>query len=241
MSDLIRLKYAHTTDVNIDGMYVEQDTQMRAKVKNVAATKDVRAHYNNGSGTWLDITLPWLANYGDYDLFGRDGGFFTHELVVSCTQAGITDWDNYGSANYLVGDSRSVAGDDVVLNQAVARQGTEAGGGFVFETSWIEGSILVNNLSFAKRVGIRYTANHGVTWNDTAATYGGPFISEYPAAPPGDAEQWNFKTSEFNLDNASAVFEFAVYYQRLDTGEWFWDNNFFQNYKLSKVAGSTIE
>src|ERR1039458_5095421 len=74
MSNLIRLKYAHTTDVNIDGMFVEQDTQVRAKVKNVAATKDVRAHYNNGSGAWLDITLPWLANYGDYDLFGRDGG-----------------------------------------------------------------------------------------------------------------------------------------------------------------------
>src|ERR1039458_522486 len=128
MSNLIRLKYAHTTDVNIDGMFVEQDTQVRAKVKNVAATKDVRAHYNNGSGAWLD-------NCGDCDLFGRDGGFFTHEVVVSCTQAGITDWDNYGSANYLVGDSRSVAGDDVVLNQAVARQGTEAGGGFVFETS----------------------------------------------------------------------------------------------------------
>lgn len=241
MSDLIRLKYAYTEDVNINGMYGAQTTLVRAKVKNLAFAKDVRAFYNTGGGTWQDIALPWLANYGDYDIFGLNSGFFTHELVVSCTQIGLTDWDNYGAVNYHVTDNGSVAGDNVVLNQAVAQQGTEEGGGFVFQTSWIEGSILVNNLSFAKRVGIRYTTNHGATWNDTVATYGGPFDSEFAAAPAGNAEQWNFKTGELNYDNASDTFEFAVYYQRLDTGEWFWDNNFSQNYSLPKMQGSTIQ
>jgi hypothetical protein len=241
MSDLIRLKYAETNDINIDGMYGQLDTRIQVKVKNVTPAKSVWAHFPAGGGVWQDLALPWIANYGNYDLFGVDPGYIITELVVACTQAGITDWDNNGFANYLLGDNSAVAGDDVVLNQAQAQQGTEVGGGFEFQTSWIVGSILVNNLSYAKRVGIRYTTNQGATWNDTLATYGGPLNTDSTTAGPGSAEQWNFTTPELNYDNSSATFEFAVYYQRLDTGEWFWDNNFSQNYQLSKATGSTIQ
>ena len=241
MSTLIRLKIASNVDVNIDGMYGEQITSIVVKVKNVAFSKDVRAAYNSGGAAWQQIVLGYLGHYGNYDLFGNpDGPFFVGQLVVSCTQAGVTDYDNDGGKNYFVGDNRGVAGGNVVLNQAVAHQGLEAGGGFTFQTSWIEGSIYVNNLSYAKRVGIRYTANNWATWQDVDATYGGPAASEYNPALPGDAEQWNFKTPEYNYDSASDTFQFAIYHQRLDTGDWFWDNNFSQNYQLSKVNGSTL-
>jgi len=61
------------------------------KSRNLAFAKDVQAHYNSPSG-WQDISLPWIANYGDYDLFGRNDGFVTGEFVLRCTQAGVTDW-----------------------------------------------------------------------------------------------------------------------------------------------------
>jgi hypothetical protein len=54
------------------------------------------------------------------------------------------------------------------------------------------------------------------------------------------AEVWRFKTPVLNLNTASATFRFAVFYRNLATGEVFWDNNFGQDYTLSKLDGSTI-
>jgi hypothetical protein len=231
MSQLIRLKYAETEDVNIDGMYGTQQTNIRAKVKNVAFAKDVEVYYDQGNGTWQSLVLPWIANFGDYDVFGRDGGFFTHRVALRCTEAGITDWDNNGYANYPAPDNGVAAGGSVVLNQATARR---AGA-----NSWLEGTIYVNNLSYAKNVGLRYTANGWTSFQDVAATYLGPVFDG--DTEPGDAEAWSFKTPALPYDNPSDTFEFVVYYNRVDNGEWFWDDNFAQNYKLSKVDGSTIE
>ncbi|MBD0353027.1 MAG: hypothetical protein ICV65_17945, partial [Flavisolibacter sp.] len=44
-----------------------------------------------------------------------------------------------------------------------------------------------------------------------------------------------------NLNNASPHFRFAVFYHNIVSGEVFWDNNFGQDYKVSKVDGSRVE
>jgi hypothetical protein len=240
MNQMVRLKYATRQEFAVGGIpggvaY----TYVRVKVKNIAFAKDVQVHYNSPGG-WQDISLPWLANCGDYDLFGRNEGFVTGEFVLRCTQAGVTDWDNNGGANYRLENFQNVAGGNAVLNKATARQGLEGGGGFVVQTSWFEGEIYVNNLSFGKRVGVRYTADNWLHWSDVDATYAGP-VAEGTYSTSAGAELWKFKTPELNLNNASPVFEFVVYYNRLDTGAWFWDNNFSQNYKLSKVEGANIQ
>ena len=68
---------------------------------------------------------------------------------------------------------RNVTGGNVMLNTATARRGSQAGGGFTFTTSWFEGEIYVNNLSFAKEVGVailQMKGRHGaIRWVATLA------------------------------------------------------------------------
>ena len=242
MGNLVRLKYATTQEFALGGIpggvaY----TYVRAKVKNDHFEKDVHVHYREpGTSGWADVELPWIANYGDYDLFGRDQGFVTHEFVVRASVGGETEWDNRGGANYTIGNFRQVVGEEVVLARAVAKQGLQGGGGFTIRTSWFEGEIYVNNLAFAKRVGVRYTANGWASWQDRDAVYWSP-AGEGTYATSGGVEVWRFKTPELNYDAASDVFAFAVYFNRPDTGQWYWDNNFGQNYKLPKAHDLFIE
>ena len=127
---------------------------------------------------------------------------------------------------------------NVILNKAVARRGSQAGGGFVFTTSWVEGEIFVKNLSFQKHAGIRLSFNGGASFHDTNA----PFSGNVPVAVGlSQVEIWKFKTPELNLDQSTANFKFAIFYNNLDSGEWFWDNNFGQEYTLSKTDLATIE
>jgi hypothetical protein len=48
-------------------------------------------------------------------------------------------------------------------------------------------------------------------------------------------ELWKFKTPVYNLNATTPYFKFAMFYHNLDTGQWFWDNNFNQDYTLSKA------
>ncbi len=119
-----------------------------------------------------------------------------------------------------------------MLNQATAHRGSQAGGGFVFTTSWVEGEIFVKNLSFNKRVGIRLSTNGWMSFQDTNASFNG-FVAV--ATGISQVEMWKFKTPELNLDESRPDFKFAVFYNNLDSGEFFWDNNFAQDYTLSKA------
>ncbi|MBK8459174.1 MAG: hypothetical protein IPL43_02275 [Micropruina sp.] len=103
----------------------------------------------------------------------------------------------------------------------------------------MEGEILVNNLSFAKNVGIRYSADGGATWHDRNASFAGSHTSSGVFVGSG-AEVWRFKTPVLNLHPAPE-FRLAVFYRNLATGEHYWDNNFGQDYKVSKASGATLE
>lgn len=83
-----------------------------------------------------------------------------------------------------------------VLNKAMARQGTQAGGGFVFQTSWFEGEIYVNNLSFGKRVAVRHTAHHWGNGTDTDAGSAGP-VGEGTYATSAGSNSGNTKLRNF--------------------------------------------
>ena len=115
-------------------------------------------------------------------------------------------------------------------------RGSHAGGGFVFTTSWLEGQILVNNRSFAKDNGVRLSADNGHTFHDTHGFFAGSHADNGIFVGPG-AEVWQFKTPELNLDNSASEFRFAVFYRVQATGEVFWDNNFGQDYRISKATG----
>ncbi|MGA8054539.1 MAG: hypothetical protein WCA12_11905 [Burkholderiales bacterium] len=239
MQTMIRLKYATDQMFSPGGGITVSYTFVKVKVANIAFAKDVAVMYRGVDGLWKDRPLVWLVSGGDYDVF-HGSGPYTEEFALRYSVGGNTYWDNNHGANYHLTNLRNASGDNVMLNRATARRGVQAGGGFTFATSWIEGEIYVNNLSYAKEVGVRLSADGGATWADTFAVYHGP-ASEATYVSTTGVEVWKFKSPELNLDERSPVFLLAVFYRRLDSGDVFWDSNFARDYKLSKADGVTID
>lgn len=238
MDGAVRLKLARR-EFWSGGGFSGTFAPVSAKVKNIAFAKDVAIHYTPDGTTWKDLLLSFSSHFGDYDIFGGTVNEQVSEFVIRYTVAGSTYYDNNAGHNYRFTSNLAVVGGNVVLNSARARRGMEAGGGFTFVTSWLEGEILVNNLAYAKDVGVRLSADGGVNWQDTHGSFAGDHTGDGTFVGTG-AEVWRFKTPELNLDNSSPDFRFAVFYRNLATGEVFWDNNFGQDYKVSKVDGATI-
>lgn len=237
----VRLKYAESDNFSPGGGITGvNNTKITAKIKNIAFAKDVAIHYAQPDGAWVQRPLSWQKTLTGYDLFTRsDNTFSTTEFVIRYTVSAQTFWDNNGGANYHVDSGRpNTIGGNVILNKATARRGSQAGGGFVFTTSWVEGEIFVKNLSFQKRVGIRLSANEWATFQDSDASFNG---NVSVAVGLSQVEIWKFKTPELNLDQSTPTFRFAIFYNNLATGDWFWDNNFGQDYTLSKTDFASIE
>jgi Carbohydrate/starch-binding module (family 21) len=231
----IRLKYGESETFSPGGGITGVEiTKISAKAKNIALSKEVALHYQQANGTWTEKLLVWNQNFGDYDLFSlADNTFNTTTFVLRYSAIGQTFWDNNNGANYQLNSGfPNTVGGSVILNSATAHRGTQAGGGFVFTTSWVEGEIYVKNLSFNKQVAIRLSANNWATFQDTI----GSFSGVVPVATgSSQVEVWKFKTPELNLDESTPFFHFVLFYHNLDSGELFWDNNFGQDYTLSKA------
>lgn len=238
MAAAVRLKLARREFFS-GGGFTGTFAPISVKVENIAFDKAVVVHYTSDGGTWKDLPLSFDSHFGDYDLFAGTVNEQVAQFVIRYTSGGTTSYDNNASADYHFTGNLATVGGNVVLNTATAHQGTEAGGGFVVTTSWLEGEILVNNLSFAKSVGIRYSADGGVMWQDSFASFAGSLTGSGIFVGSG-AEVWRVKSPVLNLNPASD-FRFAVFYRNLATGAQYWDNNFGQDYKVSKAAGATIE
>ncbi len=238
MNEAVRLKLARRgfwSGGGFSGTYAV----VTAKIKNVAFAKSVAVLYTPDDHTWKEFPLAFAAHYGDYDTFDGSVNEQVHRLAVRYSAGGETFFDNNGGWDYAVGSALAAVGGNVVLSTATARRGTQAGGGFTFTTSWVEGEILVTNLSYAKDVGVRLSVDGGTTWADAHGTFAGQNTGDGVFVGPG-AEVWRFKTPELNLVDPPADFRFAVFYRNVATGQVYWDNNFGQDYKLSKAAGATI-
>lgn len=212
-------------------------THVGVHVKNIAYSKIVQLHYKGIDGFWHDSDLVHGGYYGNFNVFGGGNAVYTNEFVIRYLVDGVEYWDNNGGQNY----PSPCVGGNIMLKKAVARIGTQAGGGFTVKTSWMEGEIYVSNISFNKKAVVRYSVDNGLTFSDADAIYAGK--QKTTANAEVDAvEIWKFKTPELNYNNASDAFRFALYYQRLDPGPsfgaTFWDNNFGEDYFLSKVDGS---
>lgn len=237
----VRLKYVESVNFSPGGGVTGvNETGVTVKVKNIAFAKDVGFVCALSDGTWVDKAMKWQKWFGNYDLFSfSDSTFVTNQFAIRYTADGQTFWDNNNGMDYRIDELQpNTVGGNVVLNVATARQGSEAGGGFVFTTSWVEGNIFVRNLSFNKRVGIRLSSNGWANFLDTNANFD---VAVPVAEGLSEVERWKFKTPEFNLDETHPDFNFAIFYNNLDTGEWFWDDNFGQSYTLSKIDSSTDE
>jgi carbohydrate/starch-binding protein with CBM21 domain len=236
--DAVRLKLARREFFS-GGGFSGSFAPLAAKVKNLAFEKQVSVLYTPDGATWKEAPLAFSAHFGDYDLFEGTVNEQVTQFVIRYSVAGQTFFDNNAGQNYGFGSNLAVVGRNVILSKAVAKRGAQAGGGFVFTTSWLEGEILANNLAFVKDIGVRMSSDGGLTWADTSASFAGSHTTSGTFVGPG-AEVWRFKTPELNLNESSPFFRFAVFYRDVATGAVFWDNNFAQDYKVSKSDGSTI-
>ena len=80
----------------------------------------------------------------------------------------------------------------------------------------------------------------GASWQDRDASFAG-FATESNSVGGTGVERWKFKTPELNLDESATEFRFAAFYRNLAAGEVFWDNNFQQDYRVSKTNGATVQ
>lgn len=238
MNEGVRLKLARREFFS-GGGFTGTFTPVSAKVKNIAFAKDVVVHYTPDGTTWKDTALSFASHFGDHDVFSGEVNEQVLQFVIRYSAAGATFFDNNAGADYRFESNLATVGGNVVLNRATAKRGTQAGGGFVFTTSWLEGQILVNNLAFAKEVGVRLSTDGGHTFRDTYGAFAGSHADDGIFVGPG-AEVWQFRTPELNIDDSAPDFRFAVFYRLQATGELFWDNNFGQDYWVSKADGATV-
>lgn len=243
MVEPVRLKVAFGENYAVSGMTFAW-TRIYVNIKNITYTKKVQLHYKGFDGLWRDFNLPFVGHYGNFDVFGSSSSSTPpcNEFVVRYVVSNMEFWDDNSFENYKIGAYSGCAGGNVMLKKAVARTGFQGGGGFTFQTSWLEGEIYVFNKSYHKRVVIHYTTDNWFTFSDVEASYAGQEkgLADYVKG----VEIWKFKTPELNYNPASDIFRFAVYYEILDPGMFyhtiFWDNNFEQDYELSKVDGTKI-
>jgi hypothetical protein len=129
-----------------------------------------------------------------------------------------------GGANYHVDSARpNTVGGIVILNKATARRGSQTGGGFFFTTSWVEGKSSLRICSSKNTWASGYRQTEGPAFT---IPMGRSAVTSLLRLAFLQVEMWKFKTPELNLDQSSADFSFAIFYNNPDTGEWFWDNNF---------------
>lgn len=83
------------------------------------------------------------------------------------------------------------------------------------------GTVKVKNISFAKEVTARYTADGWKTYRDVWADY-------VPKSSDGETDRFQFRISIPQDLDVGAKLEFAIRYST--AGEEYWDNNFHRNY-----------
>jgi hypothetical protein len=216
----VRLEYA-TAQEFASGAASFTGTFVQAKVQNIEFEKTVNLHYRQFSD-WSVAQLDWAANYGNYDVF-TIAAPYTNEFALSYSVAGSTYWDNNSFRNYHVPNFNSAIGGRVMLRRARIAAFSSFQGN-------VSGTLYVENLSFNKSVGIRLLPEGQASWHDIGAQYVG-VAREASVVALGPVEQWDFGSPTFNVQR----FSLAAYYNNLDSGEWYWDNNFGQNYSIGSA------
>jgi hypothetical protein len=225
-NEFVRLKSASLSLVDGAGE-LHSYLHVWVKVKNLAYAKDVQIHYRGQNDTlWQDRPLAWKGSFGNYDVFALEptpdfGATPSVEFAIKFVAGGVTYWDNNNLANYsLAPPASALTGGNVTLNFANLVFGGTPGSSYV---TGIAGEILVNNVSSHKIVGIRHSSAGWTSSVDIDATFS-------QSVGGGSLERWIF-----GQDLSPEAFgrgEFAVYCQNGETGQYFWDDNFSQNYDM---------
>lgn len=150
------------------------------------------------------------------------GGTPIDRFAVQYQAAGSIFWDNNFGHDYFLDAQAAQQQDGIgtaVIASAVHVAYTSNNSGS------LEVGVLVQNLAYAKIVGVRYTTNNWATFNEAFGTY----IRAYPpASTPAQisAELWRVAIPVGSASHG----EFAAFYRVQNTT--YWDNDFSLNYRF---------
>ncbi len=242
----IRLSYAQPFNYAVSGMTWDY-SNIRAHVENIGSDASRRAYINyslNQSGTWQRAEMTLDSNFGTHSLYRIELPSSTAEFAIELQSDAGSHWDNNHGANYKIdawvsyGDFvRGTVGGKVSLGNAENEERvvfTKFGAPYIVEST-LSGSIYVENLSYNKEVGLVVNYGDGI-WHWTQATYS----HSLSTGGSDNIEVWQFEHDYYGHPY-STNWQFAVYYQNLDSGDWYWDNNFEQDYFVGKTTGDSVQ
>jgi len=182
-------------------------------VQNLAYDKEVSIWAQTGSG-WHDIPATFAQSLpGNLELWNAPATDSEDQFVAKYTVNGATYWDNNGGKNYIFPKAfDEFAASPGADYKTVLGSAGLAGGNLTVE-------IGVQNLAFAKTVGIVYSTDNWATVITALAGYSFTMSS--------GLEIWHLMDA---VGGASEV-KFAIFYDVL--GQEYWDNNFLRNYRVA--------
>jgi hypothetical protein len=210
------------------------------EVENLAYVKQIVVHSTDySSPTWVTANAQYVASIGGnreiwtfktaesvyLPYFGGGQAAFAIEYKVN----GQTNWDNNGSANYVVsnGGISTSGAPEVLAKSNVARNTASLLASPTDPTKRVfSGDVVLKNLAYAKVVKVRYTTDNWVTYQDVGASYGST-VTTWNGGSTG-LELWNFSAQ---VPASVAGVKFAITYAV--NGQTYSDNNFLQNYTVS--------
>lgn len=243
----VRLISAVPFNYAVSGMTYNNTTfTVHAKNIGTSASRVVSIHYKNGA-TWSTTPMTKTYDYGTHSVYSLTLGSSSYEFVVKYENSTGTFWDNNGGANYKVAawsttppfQAGAVGGNVglVAATNKVALESTYYGADYIYSYT-INATIAVEDLSYNKRVALRMSFNNGATWQDVDAVY----FSTSSTGGGQKVQTWKVNNFFYLAHPLTNDIKFAVFYQNKDTGIWYWDNNFGQNYTLPKgTKGTTTE
>jgi len=147
--------------------------------------------------------------------------------VVKYDVAGTTYWDNNNGHDYFLNTTAAEGTDGIgtaVIGQAIVSHDDAS-----LRTGRLTLGISVQNLYYAKHVGVRYTSDHWATFHDALATY------QQGYAPDGLPYQPQAESWYVDVPLTSSEVEYAVFFD----GQW--DNNFGQNYGPTLMTAAAVQ
>jgi hypothetical protein len=182
-------------------------------VQNLAYEKQVSIRAQVGTG-WQDIGANYVQSLpGNLELWSAPASNNEGEFVVRYAVSGTTYWDNNGWMNYkfpqAFDEFVALAGANykVVLGEASLAAPT------------LHVDVGVQNLAYAKVVGIVFTTDN---WATVQTAYG-----TYSSTMKSGLEVWQVAAT---VGSATEV-KFAIFYRV--AGSEYWDNNFWRNYRVT--------
>jgi len=213
------------------------------KVANLNYDKSVSIYHEKVDGNWEEIPLSYSMSLdngdeiweGQYRYYAyTPGKIYEDEFVVKYDVNNTTYWDNNNNNNYKIEEKQIgsfFAEPD--LNVSVDSDFDRLYTSFDGVTTTLNIVADVRNISPTKEVQVVYTTDGWETERYFSLAYTKYWYNSYDyvltSPNPFNVERW---TGSVTIDEEVDDIEYAVVYKV--NGQQYWDNNYGQNYSISK-------